>query len=62
MRIHEIGYAKGIIRDVIITAKKGTDLPFDIKDFPVIFYDRLNLKETLEPKLDKLISSIKVKK
>ena len=59
---YEIGYAKGINRNVIITAKKGVDLPFDIKDFPVIFYDRLNLKETLEPKLDKLISSLKIKK
>lgn len=57
---YEIGYAKGIHRDVVVTAKKGTELPFDIKDFPVIFYDRLNLKASLEPKLDKLIKSIKI--
>lgn len=59
---YEIGYAKGINRDVIITAKKGVDLPFDIKDLPVIYYDRLNMKDTLEPRLDKLIKSIKIKK
>lgn len=52
---YEIGYAKGINRPVIITAKKGTELPFDIKDLPVIFYDRLNMKEDLEPSLNKYI-------
>jgi hypothetical protein len=59
---YEIGYAKGINRHVVITAKKPTELPFDIKDLPVIFYERLNLKESLEPQLDKLISSIKIQK
>ncbi len=59
---YEIGYAKGIKRDVVITSKEGIELPFDIKDLPVIYYDRLNMKETLEPKLDKLISSIRIKK
>ncbi len=56
---YEIGYAKGINRQVIITAKKGTELPFDIKDLPVIFYDRLNMKGDLEPGLDKYIQSQK---
>jgi len=56
---YEIGYAKGINRPVIITAQKGTDLPFDIKDLPVIFYDRLNMKEDLEPSLEKYIKSQK---
>jgi predicted Rossmann-fold nucleotide-binding protein len=57
---YEIGYAQGINRPVIITAKVGTDLPFDIKDLPVIFYDRLNLKEDLEPKLEKYIQNQKI--
>ncbi|MEM7087038.1 MAG: hypothetical protein AAF489_12690 [Bacteroidota bacterium] len=56
---YEIGYARGINRPVIITAKEGTELPFDIKDLPVIFYDRLNMKEELEPSLEKYIVSQK---
>lgn len=54
---YEIGYAHGIKRPVIITAKKNTTLPFDINDFPVIFYDRLNLKHDLEPVLEKYIKN-----
>jgi hypothetical protein len=56
---YEIGFARGIKRPVIITAKKGTELPFDIKDLPVIFYDRMNMKEELEPNLEKYILSQK---
>ena len=55
---YEIGYAKGLKRPVIITAKKGTDIPFDIKDFPIIFYESLDsehLKQDLEPILEKYI-------
>lgn len=63
---YEIGYAKGLQRAVIITAnenlKHGEGLPFDIKDFPVIFYNRLDLKQTLEPQLNKIIQSIRIKK
>ena len=54
---YEIGYAKGLNRQVIISAKKGSDLPFDIKDLPVIFYDRLNLIHDLEPALEKYIQN-----
>ena len=52
---YEIGYAQGLNRAVIITAETGTLLPFDIKDLPVIYYDRLNLNESLELKLEKYI-------
>jgi len=52
---YEIGYARGINRPVIITAIKDTVLPFDIKDLPVIFYDRMNMKEELEPNLETYI-------
>jgi hypothetical protein len=55
---YEVGYAKGLKRPVIITAKKGTDIPFDIKDFPIIFYENLDsnhLKQYLEPKLEEYI-------
>ena len=53
---YEIGFAKGINRSVILTAKQGTELPFDIKDFPVIFYDRLNLNGELRPAMEKYIA------
>ena len=33
----ELGLASGMDKDVIVTAKKGTLLPFDINDVPVIF-------------------------
>jgi hypothetical protein len=61
---YEIGYAKGIRREVILTAKKEikADLPFDVKDLPVIFYDRLDMTTTLEPALDKFIKEIRKNK
>ena len=38
---YEIGFAEGIGRPVIITAKEGTELPFDIKDTPIVFWSTL---------------------
>jgi hypothetical protein len=35
---YEIGYAVGLGKDVIVTAKEGTKLPFDIGDVPTIFW------------------------
>jgi nucleoside 2-deoxyribosyltransferase len=35
---YEIGYAMGLGKDVIVTAKEGTKLPFDIGDVPTIFW------------------------
>jgi hypothetical protein len=36
---YEVGYAKGLGKDVIVTAKKGKKLPFDIADVPTIFWE-----------------------
>jgi hypothetical protein len=47
---YELGFAHGLNRDVILLAKQGTDLHFDIKDFNVLFYR--NIKE-LSSKLKK---------
>lgn len=45
---YELGYAKALGKDVIVTAKKGTALPFDIGDVPVIFWEiQEDLKEGL---------------
>jgi hypothetical protein len=39
---YEIGYAQGLGKHVILTAMKGTQLPFDISDVPVILWDDQN--------------------
>ncbi|HEU4455857.1 MAG TPA: hypothetical protein VFR81_22520 [Longimicrobium sp.] len=36
---YELGYADGLGKEVILTAKKGTELPFDINDMPVVFWE-----------------------
>jgi predicted Rossmann-fold nucleotide-binding protein len=52
---YELGYAEGQNKPVIVTAKKGTELPFDVKDIPVIFWDnQTNLKKMLSKKLKDL--------
>jgi hypothetical protein len=45
---YELGFAKALGKDVIVSAKKGTPLPFDIGDVPVIFWEiQEDLKEGL---------------
>ena len=36
---YELGFADGIGKPIILTAKEGTALPFDITDLPVIFLE-----------------------
>jgi hypothetical protein len=55
---YEIGFAEGLGRPVIVTAREGTDLPFDIKDTPIIFWSSL---EELAQKLQLLIGEVKIK-
>lgn len=55
---YEIGFAKGLGRPVIITAREGTELPFDIKDTPIVFWSTLN---ELKQKLETLIGEVKAK-
>jgi nucleoside 2-deoxyribosyltransferase len=53
---YEIGYAKGLGKDVILTARKGTELPFDIDDIPTIFWEiQEDLKEGLRKALGGLV-------
>jgi len=52
---YEIGFAEGLGRPIIATAKVGTKLPFDIADTPVIFWDNLDdLKAILEPMINEV--------
>jgi hypothetical protein len=52
--MYELGFSEGLEKPTIITARNGTDLPFDIKDRPVLFWHPENLKslrEGLEEKI-----------
>lgn len=49
---YEAGYAHGLKKIPIYVAAKGTPLQFDLKDYPVIFFDSMReLKEGLEARL-----------
>ena len=52
---YELGYAEGHDKTVIVTAKKGTTLPFDAKDIPVIFWEnQAGLRNMLREKVKEL--------
>ena len=49
---YELGYADALKKPLIVTAKRGTKLPFDVKDIPVIFWEnQRGLKEQLRKKI-----------
>ncbi len=41
----ELGFAEGLKKPRIVTAKDGTELPFNVKDFPVTFWSPLDMKK-----------------
>ena len=46
--LFEVGFAQGLGRPIVLTAKDGTELPFDVKDMPTIFWDgQKKLKENM---------------
>jgi predicted Rossmann-fold nucleotide-binding protein len=54
--MYELGFADGLEKPVVTTARRGTEIPFDIKDKPVLFWDagnmmqfRDSLKEKIRP-------------
>jgi hypothetical protein len=56
---YEAGYAQGIGKLPIYIARNGTELEFDLKDYPVIFFDNYReLKEKLEARLRGLSEEI----
>jgi len=57
---YELGFAQGCGKEVVVTAKKGTSLPFDISDVPVIFWDgQENLKEQLRRRIRDIASRLR---
>jgi hypothetical protein len=51
----ELGFARGLGKRVIATAKEGTELPFDVRDMPVTFWRSIDPRRLRE----KLIERIK---
>jgi hypothetical protein len=49
---YELGYADGLGKKVVITAREGTALPFDVKDMPTILWSsQRQLKEDLRKRI-----------
>jgi hypothetical protein len=51
----EVGLANGMEKDLILVAKEGTKLPFDLNDVPVIYWDSFS---EFEEKLAKCIERL----
>ena len=52
---YELGYAQGLNKPVIVTAYKGTVLPFDVNDVPTIFWEsQVDFKENLKAKIKEI--------
>jgi nucleoside 2-deoxyribosyltransferase len=55
---YELGYADGLKKKVVVTAKLGTDLPFDVKDVPTIFWEsQKKLKDDLKARIRTIVKS-----
>jgi hypothetical protein len=55
---YELGFAQGSGKECIITAYKGTPLPFDVADIPTIFWEgQKQLKDRLREKLSVIAST-----
>lgn len=52
---YEVGYAKGLGKEVILTARQGTRLPFDVGDIPTIFWE---IQEDLKAGLRKCLAGL----
>ena len=53
---YELGYAQALGKDVIVTAKEGTELPFDIIDVPTQYWrGQRELSEKLTAKIRQLV-------
>jgi nucleoside 2-deoxyribosyltransferase len=55
---YELGYADGLSKTVIVTAKQGTELPFDVKDIPTIFWEsQRQLRDDLKERIQNLVKT-----
>jgi hypothetical protein len=52
---YELGWAQAIGKPVIVSAKEGTPLPFDIYDVPTIYWNnQKSLRDTLKARIQKI--------
>ena len=52
---YEMGYAHGLMREVVIIAKDGTSLHFDIKDYnAILFHSFTDLEDRLKKRLNSM--------
>lgn len=52
---YELGYAQALGKSVIVTAKEGTQLPFDVHDVPTILWrNQKSLRDALRAKIAKI--------
>jgi len=52
---YELGYADALDKPIIVTAKEGTKVHFDAKDFPIIFWEsQTRLKKELTARIDQI--------
>lgn len=55
---YELGYADGLGAKVIVTARAGTVLPFDVKDIPTIFWEsQEDLGTDLQDRIKAVVNS-----
>ena len=54
---YEMGYADALDKPMIATAKEGTNIHFDAKDVPIIFWNsQKQLKEDLRLRIQQIAS------
>ncbi len=52
---YELGYADALEKPIVVTAKEGTKIHFDAKDFPILFWNsQTNLKKELEKRIKQI--------
>ena len=57
---YEAGYAQGLGKTPVYLAREGTEIPFDLKDYPVIYYPSMRvLKAALADRLNAIGSGRK---
>jgi hypothetical protein len=55
---YELGFAQGLKKPQIVTAHKGTILPFDVHDVPTIFWEsQKQLREQLRLRIAEIVAS-----
>ncbi len=55
---YELGYAEALGKKLVVTAKDGTALPFDIRDLPVIYWkNQRDLKKKLISKIRSIVTA-----